>query len=400
MIPFQYNNVYYDLFNCKKRYLVLCGGSGSGKSWFVAQKLLLRILRAEEKGKTHGFLCLRQSGTYVKLSVFKLFCDLVRNCDIHCKINETDMRLTFPGGSFIVCKGLDDIQKLKSIEGITGVWLEEAIEFTKDEFLELDRRIRAVTNTYVQIILSFNPNVYVHWIRDLFFSGENEYNNDKLSLVLTTTIDDNKYATQQDFDALDRLEKEDYGLYQVYRKGLWTVLKGLIYSNYDIVDSFPQFSDVIYGHDFEYSTPVASLKIGIYENEYYLQELIYKTNLTSAQWVAELDKLGIDKYACHYGDSSRPDYIDEAYNAGYNIRGAEKPTGSVITGIDIVKKCKLHIHKLSHNVIKEIRGYKFKQDRDGNVIDDPVKRNDHLMDAMRYAIYMYMQQGQPVVFLV
>lgn len=89
---------------------------------------------------------------------------------------------------------------------------------------------------------------------------ENEYNNDKLSLVLTTTIDDNKYATQQDFDALDRLEKEDYGLYQVYRKGLWAVLKGLIYSNYDIVDSFPQFSDVIYGHDFEYSTPVARLK--------------------------------------------------------------------------------------------------------------------------------------------
>lgn len=367
----------------------MCGGSGSGKSWFVAQKLLLRILRAEEKGKQHGFLGLRQSGTYVKLSVFKLFCDLVRNCDIRCKINETDMRLTFPGGSFIVCKGLDDIQKLKSIEGITGVWLEEAIEFTKDEFLELDRRIRAVVNTYVQIILSFNPNVYVHWIRDLFFSGENEYNNDKLSKVITTTIDDNKFATQQDFDALDRLEKEDYGLYRVYRKGLWTVLKGLIYSNYDIVDSFPQFSDVIYGHDFEYSTPVASLKIGIYENEYYLQELIYKTNLTSAQWVAELDKLDIDKYACHYGDSSRPDYIDEAYNAGYNIRGADKPAGSVITGIDIVKKCILHIHRQSHNVIKEIRGYKFKQDRDGNVIDDPVKRDDHLMDAMRYAIYMY-----------
>jgi phage terminase large subunit len=400
MIGFDYNDVYFDLINCKKRYLVLCGGSNSGKSVFVAQKLLIRIAQAQKKGRRHGFLCLRQSGTYARVSIFQLFLELVRDYEIPCKINETNMKITFPGGSFILCKGLDEIQKLKSIVGITGIWLEEAIEFTKDEFLELDRRVRGVANTYVQIILSFNPNVYIHWIRDLFFSGENEYNNDRASQVLTTTIDDNKFANKEDFEALNRLEVEDYGLYQVYRKGLWTVLKGLIYSNYDIVDSFPQFSDVIYGHDFEYSTPVASLKIGIYENEYYLQELIYKTNLTSAQWVAELDKLDIDKYACHYGDSSRPDYIDEAFNAGYNIRGADKPAGSVITGIDIVKKCRLHILKTSHNMIKEIRGYKFKQDRDGNVIDDPVKRDDHLCDALRYSLYMYMQHSQPKVYLV
>lgn len=392
MIPFQYNDVYFGLINCKKRYLILCGGSDSGKSVFVAQKLLMRIQEARRKGRRHGFLCLRQSGTYSRLSVFKLFCDMVRDYEIPCKINETDMRLTFPGGSFILCKGLDEVQKLKSIVGITGIWMEEAIEFSKEEFLELDRRVRAITNTYVQIILSFNPNVYIHWIRDLFFSGENEYNNDRLSEVLTTTVEDNKFATQQDIDALDRLETEDYAHYQIYRHGLWAVLKGLIYSNYIIEDegSFPQnYRDIIYGHDFEYSTPCASLQIGIYENEFYLKELIYKSNLTSSQWVAELNRLGVNKLANHYGDSARSDYIGEAYNDGYNIKGANKPANSVITGIDMVKKVKLHVSKQSLNLVKEIMGYKFKQDKDGNVIDEPVKRNDHLMDGLRYAIYSY-----------
>lgn len=396
MIPFQYNDVYFDLINCKKRYLVISGGSDSGKSVFVAQKLLIRIQEAIKKGRRHGFLCLRQSGPTARLSIFKLFCDLVRDYEIPCKINETEMKLTFQGGSFILCKGLDEIQKFKSIVGLTGIWLEEAIEFSKDEFLELDRRIRAVVDTYVQIILTFNPNVYIHWIRDLFFSGENEYNNEKLSKVLTTTIDDNKFATQQDIDALDRLETEDYALYLIYRLGLWAVLKGLIYGNYVIEDedSFPKhYREVIYGHDFEYSTPCASLQIGIYENEFYLKELIYKTNLTSAQWVAELNKLDIDKRANHYGDSGRPDYINEAFSDGYNIRGADKPAGSVITGIDIVKKCRLHISSKSLNLIKEIRGYKFKQDKEGNVIDEPVKRDDHLMDGLRYAIYMYMKMA-------
>lgn len=387
MIGFQYNDVYFDLLNNKKRYLLLKGGADSGKSVFIAQKLLLRINKAQEQGRRHGFLCLRKTGPTVKLSIFQLFKELVRDYEIPCKINETDMRITFPGGSFIICKGLDDIQKLKSIVGITGIWLEEAIEFTRDEFLEIDRRIRGVVNTYIQIILSFNPTEYIHWIRDLFFSGENEYNNEKLTTTLTTTVDDNKFASQQDKDALDRLEKEDYALYQIYRKGEFAVLKGLIYSNYDIVDEFPEhFREVIYGHDFEYSTPCASLMIGIYEDEYYLKELIYKSNLTSEQWVAELDALHVEKLANHYGDSARPDYIDTAWQAGYNIKGAEKPTGSVIKGIDIVKRCKLHILKSSYNLIKEIRGYKFKQDKEGNVIDKPVKRNDHLCDALRYAL--------------
>ena len=157
MTGFQYNDVYFPLINDKSRYLVIKGGSGSGKSVFIAQKLLLRIMKAERQGRRHGFLCLRKTGPTVNSSIFALFKQLVIDYEIPCKINETNMRITFPGGSFILCKGLDTIQKLKSIVGITGVWLEEAMEFTKEEFLELDRRIRGIINTYVQIILSFNP---------------------------------------------------------------------------------------------------------------------------------------------------------------------------------------------------------------------------------------------------
>jgi len=142
------------------------------------------------------------------------------------------------------------------------------------------------------------------------------------------------------------------------------------------------------------------VKVGILDNEYYLEEKLYESELSSTLFVGRLDTLGLDKNASHYGDSNRPDYIDEVEKAGYIIKGAEKGAGSVIKGIDICKKCKLHIHSGSLNLLKEIRSYKFKEDRNGHVIDEPVKFNDHLMDAMRYALMEHLQGYEPVVYLV
>ena len=118
-------------------------------------------------------------------------------------------------------------------------------------------------------------------------------------------------------------------------------------------------------------------------------------------FVDRLDSLGIDKNASQYADSNRPDYIDEIYNAGYyHVKGAEKGPGSVIKGIDTVKKQKLHVLSSSVNLIKELRAYSFKQDRNGNTIDEPTKFNDHGVDSLRYAITEYLSGYEPTVYLV
>jgi phage terminase large subunit len=308
---------------------------------------------------------------------------------IKCHINETQMRIIFPNSSFILCKGLDEIQKLKSIAGITSVWIEEAIEFSLNEFLEVDRRVRAVRETYIQIILSFNPTDYNHWLRTMFFEGVNEYYDQ--STVLTTTIDDNKFAKEEDFKAIDRIQDE--GQKKIYRRGEWAVLKNLIYSNWDVPTDYPATWDqLVYGMDFGYNDPNVLIEIRIKDQELYVKELIYKSGIHNADFITECEKLIADRYAYIFADPSRPEYIEEFYQKRFNCKPARN---EVLKGIDSVKRHKLHIHKDSVNLLKEIKGYKWKEDKNSQVQDAPSEFLDHSMDAMRYAIFTYLDK-QPV----
>jgi phage terminase large subunit len=293
------------------------------------------------------------------------------------------MRITFANGSFILCKGLDDIQKLKSIAGITGVWIEEGIEFALNEFLEIDRRIRGLIDTYVQIIISFNPTDYNHWLRTMFFEEPNEYLDQ--ATVLTTTIEDNKFATQQDYAALARLEKQDAGQFGIYRKGQWAVLKNLIWTNWDIAKDYPEVWDsIFYGVDWGFNDPNCLIEIRILDQEVYVKELVYKSGMHNDGFILECEKLVADRFAFLFCDPSRPEYIEEFYQKRFNVKPARN---EILKGIDFVKRYQLHIHKDSVNLIKEIKGYKWREDKSGNVLDAPVDFNDHAMSAIRYAIF-------------
>ena len=385
------NDVYVPLVINRSRYLVLNGGSDSGKSWFCAQKIMIRIQAKNSKGivPRQGFLVLRTTGPTARDSVWQLFKQVILEYGIKCHVNETQMRITFANGSFILCKGLDEIQKLKSIAGITSVWIEEAIEFSLNEFLEIDRRVRAVHNTYVQIILSFNPTDYNHWLRTLFFEGVNEYYDQ--ATVLTTTIEDNKFAKSEDFKALDRIQDE--GQRNIYRKGQWAVLKNLVYTNWDVTADYPETWDqLVYGMDFGYNDPNVLVEVRIKDQEVYVKELIYKSEMHNADFISECEKVIADRYAYIFADPSRPEYIEEFYQKRFNCKPARN---EVLKGIDCVKRYRLHIEKNSTNLLKEIKGYKWKEDKNGNVLDSPVDFLNHGADAARYAIFTYLDR-QPV----
>jgi len=379
------NDVYIPLIYNLSRYLVLNGGSDSGKSYFIAQKILIRILTEK---CVNGFLVLRTTGPTARDSVWTLFKKIIYENGIKCRINETSMRIIFPNGSFILCKGLDDIQKLKSIAGITGVWIEEGIEFALNEFLEIDRRIRGLIDTYVQIIISFNPTDYNHWLRTMFFEEPNEYLDQ--ATVLTTTIEDNKFATQQDYAALARLEKQDAGQFTIYRKGQWAVLKNLIWTNWDVTSEYPEAWDsVFYGMDFGYNDPNVLIEVRIRDQEVFVKELVYKSGIHNADFISECEKLISDRYAYIFADPSRPEYIQEFYQKRFNCKPAKN---EVLKGIDFVKRYRLHIHKDSVNLLKEIKGYKFKEDKNGNVIDSPVEFMNHAADSLRYALFSMLDR--------
>lgn len=377
------NPKYAELFSDKHRYLPILGGRGSGKSHFVAQKFIRRCDRFP-----HRFLALRKTNKSAKRSVFQLIDDYNRKFKLAVEKNKTDLSFEYKDtGAQIICSGLDDPGKIKSIEGITGIWWEEAIEFDRGDFLELDPILRGDHGCYLQHIFSFNPTDPYHWLRELFYMGDNAYR--RQANPIETTIDDNQFASSQDIQTLENLKEIDDQLYQVYRFGKWTELSNLIYTNWDIVDEIPVLDEVFYGVDFNFAEPFAVGGYSKLENDIYCKELRYDM-VDDPNEMLELTKQVIpDRYALIYADSNRPELINLLGKWFYNVTGATKGAGSVLNGIDVVKKYKLHVLKTSLSFIKEIRSYKRREVK-GRVIDEPAKFNDHLMDTMRYAINEYI----------
>ena len=170
-LPEVTNEKYLPLYENKDRYLLLYGGAGSGKSYFAAEKILVRILVAIKRGYKEKFLVLRKTQPALRKSVFALLKAYIDRWGIGpvVQANKTDMSFSFVGGSEIICSGVDDPEKLKSIEGITSVWIEEPTELSMNDFLQVDLRLRGDTPSYKQIILSFNPISRTSWLHSYFF---------------------------------------------------------------------------------------------------------------------------------------------------------------------------------------------------------------------------------------
>ena len=380
------NNAFYPLLRNESRHLILRGGAGSGKSYFVAQKILLRILKDFNTVK-HDFLCVRKTQPAVRKSVFKL---LLRYIDWWglkdlCKVHRTNMSIEFLTGSTITCIGLDDPEKLKSIVGVTSVWVEEATELSLDDAQQINLRLRGITPSYKQIMYSFNPVSKANWIYKRFFENEDQEGN---TFLHHSTYKDNRFIDEAYKKEVEDLINQNPTYYSIYAKGDWGVLEHIIYNNYDVIEKFPHNSmeDIVYGIDFGYNVPSAMVKVGKKGDEFYLDEKIYQDKLTNKDLIKKI-KFRYPENKPLYCDSAAPERIEELKKAGLNAKKAYKGKNSVKDGIDYIKRSKLHITKGSVNLLKEIAGYTYKQDRDGVVYDEPIKFGDHAMDAFRYAIY-------------
>lgn len=212
------NDVYIPLINDTKRFLILYGGGGSGKSNFAAFKIVKRVL--SEKG--HKFLCLRKVGETVKESIFAEIQSAITDheADGEFTVNKTDKTFVHnPTGNMILCKGLDDTSKMKSIKGITGMWLEEATDFDENDLDQLNIRIRGEKPNYVQYILSFNPIDENHWLKSRFFDNQPEN-----VTVCHSTYKDNFFLSEEDKQQLEALKLRNELYYNVYCLGHWGIV--------------------------------------------------------------------------------------------------------------------------------------------------------------------------------
>lgn len=210
------NDTFFPLFFNTSRFLVLKGGGGSGKSIFAGQKVLERC--TSEAG--HRWLVCRKVARTLRESCFEQLCGQIADYypDSGAKINKSDLSITFANGSKILFAGLDDVEKLKSIYNITGIWIEEASELKESDFNQLNIRLRGKTKYYKQIILTFNPISIKHWLKKRFWDHR-----DPRATVHESTYKDNKFMRREDILTLESFKETDEYYYMVYALGMWGV---------------------------------------------------------------------------------------------------------------------------------------------------------------------------------
>jgi hypothetical protein len=209
------NPVYKNIiFNNQDRYLVLRGSGGSGKSRAIAQKIILRMLG--EQG--HRFLVTRKVKDTLKNSVFEELKTVINDLGVNhlftCITSPLEIRCR--NKNKIIFIGADDPEKMKSLSGITGIWIEEATDFEPNDFDQLDLRLRGTTNHYQQICLSFNPISEQHWLKARFFD-----NQQPSTTTLSTTYLDNRFLSAEHGARMEQLKLVNENYYRIYALGEW-----------------------------------------------------------------------------------------------------------------------------------------------------------------------------------
>ncbi len=377
---------YEALETAQTRYFRLQGGAGSGKSIAVAQHLLL--LAMTQPG--HRIFCFRKVGRTVRDSLFATFRDLISENNLRpaFSINQTMTRFQcLTTGVEIICMGMDDPEKIKSIKDPTLIWMEEATEFDRRDFRQLDLRLRkeGIQNG---LILTYNPINTGSWIYTDLEQGQQLAGRETF---LKTTFRDNPFLPPEYVSTLERLIDIDPHAHKVYALGEWSNdTKGLVFPNFKIIDSIPQEAQekVVYGLDFGFVDPMALIKVCETESRIYLQELYYRSGEGIEHLIHFLRAYDLKSTSLIFCDSANPADIQRLYNAGF--RGAQPATkgpGSIEAGIRMMHEKDLYVTADSFNLLKELREYRYHEDKTGRLLEGrPVDGNDHAIDAARYAV--------------
>lgn len=316
----QANKSHKAIFEDENRFLIVYGGAGSGKSVAVMQKILIRVLSEEN----HRFVIARKVARTLRVSVFQLFKDLISSLDLedNFKINKTDMTITnIKNNSQLLFFGLDNIERLKSIAGITGIFIEEASETEQKDILELNRRLRGETKYYKQIILTFNPISHLHWLKAHFFD-----NPASKAHIYKTTYLDNSFIDEEYKQELEDIKNYDEQQYRIYALGEWGVLNGNIIHhrfNKDIHISnktIHDFKVLCIGVDFNIGGCVAVVEGEDTDGISHIVEDFYAYD--TENMIIELKNR----------------YPDKIVNLYPDVSGGNRHTSSTVTDIDMLRQ--------------------------------------------------------------
>lgn len=392
-----FNDTYYPLlFDYSHRWEVYRGSSGSGKSQFIAQKIIIKALNEQRR-----VLVCRDTGTTIKQTVFKLFEDTLKMFKIFefCSINKTDRTITLPNGSEIIFTGLDSETKLLSLQNISDIFIEEVYEVKKDIVEQLNLRMRGKAPNQ-QIFMAFNPISAKHWLYDFC-----EINNPDSFLYTVTTYKDNRFLSDAYVKSLIDMKRTNPKKARVFVDGEWGVLiDDVVLPNHSIEEfniqellKNPKI-EVRAGMDIGYIDPTA-IVLSLYDKEnktIYIADSFYERGATLDEIAQAARDMGLHKKKI-YCDSADPRAIAFFNQQGLRVEGAKKGKNSVKTGISFLQNHKIICHnkKECKNVAAELENYVYLRDKKTNqLIEDKTDHDySHSIDALRYAYSDIYTQG-------
>ena len=375
------SKVFKQTFNANTTTVINVGGARSGKSYAMAQLLIYKAVN-----EICQIAVTRKTMPALKMTAMRLILNLLKDYNLFTPacLNKTENTYKM-GRSMFQFFSLDDPEKIKSSE-FNYIWLEEATEFTYQDYAVLLTRLSApiVNGKHNQIFLTLNPTDINSWIYKKLFTQKD-------ITVIKSTYKDNNFLQKSYINTLLSLKNYDENAYKIFALGEWGASEKIIYKNWSLVDDLPQNpNEIFYGLDFGFNNPTALVQVTVYDGKFYAKEILYQSGLTNTALTEKLKTLlNGQESKTIYADAAEPNRIAEIAASGLNIKPAQK---NVLSGIMSVKSDNFFVTKSSTNLIKELQTYSWKSDINGNILEEPVKFNDHLLDALRYAIYTYKNE--------
>ena len=400
-LPKMVGGGYGKFWRSKNFYRVVKGSRGSKKSKTTALNFITRLL----KYPWANLLVVRRYSNTNKQSTytdFKWACNQLKVAHLF-KFNESLPEITLKKtGQKILFRGLDDELKITSITVDVGslcwAWFEEAYQIeTEDKFSTVVESIRGSLNVpdfFKQITVTFNPWNERHWLKRVFFDKDTQRAD---TLALTTTYKCNEWLDEIDRQRYEDLYSTNPRRARIVCDGEWGVSEGLVFENtrvedFDVQKTIQRVKETTAGVDFGFTQdPTTLICVAVdFENK---RLYLYNEHYQKAMLTDDIVKMLKDKGMQHSyisADSAENRLIAEIRSKGISrIVPSLKGKGSIMQGIQFMQGFQIIIHPSCEHTIEEFNTYTFKQDKEGNWLNEPIDANNHIIDAVRYSLERY-----------
>lgn len=395
---------YNRFFHSKDFYRVVKGSRGSKKSKTAAITFVYNIL----KYPWANLLVVRRFSNTNKQSTYTDFKWAASKLEVYdrFKFNESLPEITVKAtGQKILFRGLDDELKVTSIAVDVGMlswaWFEEAYQIENQE--KFDTVVESIRGSFdnpeffKQITVTFNPWSENHWLKSAFFDDETRFKN---VFSDTTTFKDNEWLDEQDRQRYLDLYRTNPRRAMVVCDGNWGIAEGLVFDgcyqakDFDIEKKKKEIGLTVHGMDFGFTNDPTTLPSAVFDDknqELWIYGELYETGLLITDIIKEVEKRELMKEVIQ-ADSASPQMIAELRNRGVRrIVGAKKGKDSVEHGIAFMQGLKIYIHPTCEKTLEEFNTYVYQKDKKGKWLNKPVDANNHIIDALRYALEPHMK---------